>query len=457
MSLYQSPQNGFQTFLVMWATQFLSVFGSLLTFFTITIWLSQVLYREPDQQSQLAFALAALSLIFALSNVFLSPLAGVWADRHNRQRIMISANLANGCLSLILLLLLLTQLLNLGLLLTFVSLFTALGQFHYAAFETSYTMLVPEQRLSMANGMVLAMYYCSGVLAPLIASGLLALTGTQGQQTVIGKAFGPLGPGPLLTIGLDAASYFLAAFALLFLKIPNPSRLSKSRLEMSFWTDFKQGLAYLRQHRVLLWLSLTGATFGLISPAMDVFGPLLVKFNLRDDWTKHGFSFESAYAVLGTASSLGGVVGSLLLSTWGGLKKRRVYGLLVPMLLMGLVQFIYGLSPWLYLTALLDFIYTSLNPISVSHNQRIWQSRVPPELQGRVFAVRRMIGNSSLPLGTILAGWLGGIFNPGVVLSILGLFLALYCSFQLFNTSFLRLEEKVWQAAEPNAQNKQDL
>jgi len=63
---YIPPPHGWRTFLIVWATQSISVFGSALTFFTITVWLTQTVYPRPDQQADLAFALAAVSLAFGL-------------------------------------------------------------------------------------------------------------------------------------------------------------------------------------------------------------------------------------------------------------------------------------------------------------------------------------------------------------------------------------------------------
>ena len=86
---YQPPPNGWRTFLIVWATQSVSVFGSALTLFAVNIWLTQTLYPLPEQKPQLSLALAAMSLAFALPTVFGAPLAGAWADRHDRKRTMI--------------------------------------------------------------------------------------------------------------------------------------------------------------------------------------------------------------------------------------------------------------------------------------------------------------------------------------------------------------------------------
>ncbi|MBE0698721.1 MAG: MFS transporter, partial [Anaerolineaceae bacterium] len=86
---YQPPENGFRTFVILWATQSVSMIGSALTFFSITILLTQVLYPAPEQKTQLAFALSAISLGFVLPNIVFAPIAGAWADRYDRKTIMI--------------------------------------------------------------------------------------------------------------------------------------------------------------------------------------------------------------------------------------------------------------------------------------------------------------------------------------------------------------------------------
>src|ERR671928_740915 len=103
---YTPLPNGWRTFLIVWATQSASVFGSALTFFATTIWLTQVQYPRPEQKPELAFAISASALAFALPTVFIAPIAGAWADRHDRKRTMMAMDLANGVLSLVLVVLL---------------------------------------------------------------------------------------------------------------------------------------------------------------------------------------------------------------------------------------------------------------------------------------------------------------------------------------------------------------
>ena len=153
-------------------------------------------------------------------------------------------------------------------------------------------------------------------------------------------------------------------------------------------------------------------------------------------------TYEAALALLSTISAAGGLLGGLLISTWGGLRKRRVYGVLVPILCSGAVQAFYGLASLLYLSGAALFILAGLIPIMNAHSQTIWQTQTPHTLQGRVFAVRRLIAQCTYPLGTALAGLGGGLLNAGILLAVLGVLLVVFCVAQFFNASLLSVEDK---------------
>jgi MFS transporter, DHA3 family, macrolide efflux protein len=83
---YAPPRHGFRTFVIIGAAQSLSVIGSGMTGFALNVYLAQVLYPAPDQKVELALAFAVLNLGFTIPFVFGGPLAGVWADRHDRRQ-----------------------------------------------------------------------------------------------------------------------------------------------------------------------------------------------------------------------------------------------------------------------------------------------------------------------------------------------------------------------------------
>jgi hypothetical protein len=298
--------------------------------------------------------------------------------------------------------------------------------------------------------MMQTMWSLSSILSPAIAASVISLPALARQGKIgssVGSFLAGLQTGIPLAITIDAITFFFASSALIFLFIPSPQRgdLSddSSQPKPSIWTDVKEGAVYILKRYPMLWLL---ATFTVINftGAAFVLQPMLVKFNLAADWSVRGFTLETALALLGTIASLGGLVGGIIVSTWGGLKKRRIYGVVLPILAASLTMIVYGLSPWIYLTAVAAFLFDALIPVMNSHSQAIWQSQTPHELQGRVFSVRRLIAQFSWPLGTALAGALGGAINPAWVFAGLGLVGALFCTAQLFNPYLLKIEDKAY-------------
>lgn len=446
---YTPPANGFRTFAIAWATQSVSMIGTALTFFAVNIWLTQTVYPHPAQKPQLSFALAAVGVTFALPAVFGAPIAGAWADRHDRRRTMIAMNLANAALTGLLILLMLRATPSLPALLALLVLYFLCGAFHSASFDTSYSMLVPREKLPRANGMMQSSWALSGIFAPALAAGLISLPvlARQGHWRGPGVALARLQHGTPLALAVDGVTFLLAATVLFFLHIPSPKRADlggDGRPTTSLLADVRTGMLYIAHRRPMLWLLITFAVVNLAGAPGQVLQPLIVKFNLARDWHARGFRFETALALLASVNSLGGVVGGVIVSVWGGLKSQRLYGVLVPLALGGVIEMVYGLSPWLFLSAAMLFLVGLMLPALNAHSQSIWQAQVPFELQGRVFSVRRLVAQCTFPLGTMLGGWLGGIVNPGIAVASMGAVMGLFALVQLFNPQLRHVEDKAY-------------
>ena len=446
---YQAPANGWRTFLIVWVTQSISVFGSALTFFALMIWLTQVLYPLPDQKAQLAAAISLITLAWGIPSIFGAPIAGAWADRHDRKRTMMAMDVLNGVLSLIMVMLMAAGMMQLPLLVVLAASSAMAGAFHNAAFDTSYAMIVPEEQLPRANGMMQTIWALSGILSPAIAATIIALPGLARQGALPGPLAAPLArltDGTVLCIAIDAMTFFIGATALVFLTIPSPKRTDLApetgRPRKSLLADVAEGARYIWHRRPMLWLLGTFTVINFVATPTGVLLPLMVKFNLAADWLNRGMTYEAALALISTAYGLGGLVGGIFISAWGGLKRRRVYGVVVSAIVVGAVQIVFGLSPWLLLTMVCAFFIDAMTPIMNAHSQSIWQTQTPRELQGRVFSVRRLIAQFTVPISTALAGIFGGLFNPGVVVAVLGLILLVFATAQLFNPYLLRVEDK---------------
>lgn len=435
----------FRIFAIIWGTQSLSELGNSLGGFALIIWLTQTLYPRPDQQAELAFALSADALCAALPLILSAPFAGSWADHHDRRTTMLIIDTVSGVLSLGMVFLLATGTLQLWILLLFTAIFSVMGTFHYAAFDTSYIMLVPDRLLNRANGMMQTSLFLNGIIGPALAAFLIILPQLARQDILPLSFLAGLRDGTAVAMIFNTVSYFIAAFALIIIRFPSPKKAGEDeRPKARVWANFKEGAVYIWRRKPLLMLQCMSSSVNFVVAPMSIFIPLLVKFNLKDDWSSKGFSFETALAFVNSGVGLGGVIGGIFITVWGGFKTRRIYGYMLPIIIMGLAQITIGLSSWVFLTAAMTFLFGLALPTSNAHGQSIWQRQVAPELQGRVFAVRRMIAQGTTPISLGLSGWLAGIFDPGLLMVALNVPVVLVFLFQLINPYVLRVEDKEW-------------
>ena len=118
---------------------------------------------------------------------------------------------------------------------------------------------------------------------------------------------------------------------------------------------------------------------------------------------------------LGFVLSVGGcgmLVGSVLMSLWSG-PKNRVKAIIGFVGFQGIIILVGGLKISTFILAIGIFGYLFSQPIIVSCNQAIWQSKVPSRLQGRVFALQQTLERSLAICAYLLAGPLvDNVLNP---------------------------------------------
>ncbi|GHF45721.1 MFS family permease [Deinococcus metalli] len=428
-----APADGWRTFLWLWSSQAISVLGSAVAGFAFTIYLTQTRFPLAAQKPQLAAALSLTALAWTLAATVTAPLAGTWTDRHDRRRIMLMCDVLGAGLTLLLMALLLRADTPLWVLVLTSGLMGVVSTFHGSAFDASYTSLVPRARLPRANGLMQTIWSASGLVGPAAAALLI------GVPAVLRDHGGPpwiagLRDGVPFAYAVDGASFLLAALVLSRLHVPSPARPADTG-DRSFRQDMTFGWRFIGARRPLLALLLTFAVANLCGSGLGVLEPLLVKFSLADDWTARGSSFQAALATLGIVQSVGGVLGGVIISTWGGLRRVRVLGVLVPMVVSGVALIALGLSGTVLAASLALFVSGVMLPAMNAHSQSIWQSQVPTHMQGRVFSVRRLIAQFTTPASAALAGLLAAQYPPGGVLVAAGALYAAVAALQLLNPS----------------------
>jgi hypothetical protein len=223
------------------------------------------------------------------------------------------------------------------------------------------------------------------ILAPALAAIMVGMIGLHGA------------------ILIDVGSYLVAILTLLLVRIPRPETSDEGRRSRgSLVNESLYGWRYIAARpgllSLLLFFAVTNFVIGVVMVLMT---PMVLSFATSN-------ALGAVLSIAGT----GMLVGSIVMSVWGG-PRRQVYGVLGAALLMSVCIILAGLRPSTTLIAAAAFGGFFCFPIVAASSQAIWQSKVAPDLQGRVFAIRRMIAWSTLPLAYLVAGPLADrIFNP---------------------------------------------
>jgi len=375
----QNQPKSMRTFLVIWFGQLISIMGSGLTGFGLTVWIF-------DQTGD-ATPLALNALFFSLPRVLLSPIAGSIADRHNRRRIMILTDTGAALVTVLVAALLFSGRLEIWHIYFSTMLSSVLNSFQQPAYQASVTMLVPKKDLVRAGGIQQMGGATLSILTPAIAGALYGLIGLRG------------------VILIDFATFFFAIGALAIVHIPQPERVETAGdgRKSSILKDAGFGWRYLRTRPGLfglLWYYAAVNFFLNVSGVLTA--PLVLSFGTP--------------AEMGIVQMTGGaamLIGGVIMSTWGGPKEKRIPLIILAIGLNASGYLLYGLRPSTPLIASAAFIVSFFIPISAALSQALWQTKVAPEVQGRVFAIRMMIAYSVIPLANLSAGPLvDRVFEP---------------------------------------------
>ncbi len=351
--------------------------GTGLTAFSLGVWIFQ------ETGSATRFAL--LSLAVFLPVIVLSPVAGALVDRWDRRWAMIAGDFGSALCTLALASLVWSGRLEVWHVYALQAVSSGFASVQYPAFAATTTLLVPRRQLGRANGMAQLGIATAQVLAPALAGALVGRIGLRG------------------VILVDFATFLVALATLAAVRFPRPPAAPEgAAARASLLRQAWHGWLFIRQRPGLqAMLLLLAATNFCMAFLQALVTPLVL-----------GFASVEVLGVVLSAAGGGMMTGGLLMSAWGG-PRRRVDGVGAGLLLQGMLLFLGGVRPSAALVGAAAFAFMLAFPFIEGCSQAIWQSKVPPDLQGSVFAVRRMVAWSTLPLGYLLAGPLADhVFEP---------------------------------------------
>ncbi len=393
-------------FFTIWTGQAFSLLGSSIGRFALIWWLTEL--------TGSATILTTATLVTVIPQILIGPVAGAYIDRWNRRIVMLVADSFIALVSLVLAYLFWSGQIQIWHVFVVVFL-RALGSiFHGPAMSASTSLMVPEKHLSRVAGINHTLGGALRMTGPPL--GALALS----VMTL---------PSVML---LDVATALLAILPLIFIQIPQPPN-AKDNTKTSIWRDVREGFNYIWSWKGLFILMVMAAIGNFVYNPIISLLPLYI--------VNHFGGGADHLGWLQSAQGIGIVLGGMLLSLWGGFKKR-IHTILIGQILQGAATIIFGLlSPEYFPLALAVWGFAFF--CNVFYNGPLFamlQAVVKPEIQGRVFTAQSSIVFITWPLSLLIAGpltdrfgiqiWIiaGGI--TALTLGVLGLFVPAVMTFE---------------------------
>jgi MFS family permease len=368
-----------RTFTIVWFGQLVSTIGSYMTEFALILWAWHL--------TKSATALALVGFFSQLPRIPISLVAGLIVDRYNRKHLMMLGDAIAALSTLVIGLLYLADSLQIWHLYLLAAISGGFGQIQSLAYSTSITLIVPKQHYTRANSMDSAIHYGSAIVAPALAGVLYPFVGFLGILLI------------------DLVTFGMAIATLLLVHIPQPQPNPETDSE-TITQKLTFGIRYVFTQPGLRSLLIITTLFWFAHDLGEaVYDPMILA---RTNGS------AQVLASVASAAGIGGVTGAIILSAWGG-TKRRIHGMLAGFMGAGLSKTVFGFGqvPLVWIPA--QFC-SSLNfPLLGSSETAIWMEKIAPEIQGRVFAANALVVQSVSAIALLIAGPLADrVFEPAL-------------------------------------------
>jgi MFS transporter, DHA3 family, macrolide efflux protein len=370
-------QQNLRPYIVVLIGQLCSLLGSQMTSFGLAIWV----YQKYGSVTSLAL----VSVAAMLPVVLLGPVVGIYLDRLNRKKLLLAGNIGPAFSILAMAILFWLDRLEVWHIVVLAVLSSSFAAVLQPGFAASTTMMVPVAQLSRANGMRSLGFGIVTLLYPALAGALLGLIELKGVFIV------------------DLISFAVGIISLACVEIPQPKKRADSEHASGrFFAEMQLALRYLRENYSLLLLMFFYALVVFIISTMQVcFTPLVLSF-----------TDASTLGVILSVGGCGVILGGIVTLRWNG-PERKILATFATGFAIAIVSIFAPILPNPITMAIGAFIIMALFPIVNTSSMYIWQRKVPPDLQGRVFGISAFLVGGMTPLAYLIAGPLADqVFKP---------------------------------------------
>ncbi|BAY49719.1 major facilitator superfamily MFS_1 [Scytonema sp. HK-05] len=375
-----NSNNGFRAllknrnFMLLWIGQLLSQLADKV-FFVLMVALLENYPPLPGLAENSMYS--TLMVAFTIPAILFGSAGGVFVDRFPKKLIMVGSDVVRGLLTLFIPFL--PREFLILLVLTFA--ISTVTQFFAPAEQAAIPLLVRKENLMAANAlfsstMMGALIVGFAVGEPILSWAKNSVGAEYGQELVV------------------AALYLVSAGIMQPINFKDNVSHDNSQPVINPWTDFKEGLRYLRKNRLVLNAMLQLTTLYCVFAALTVLAIRLAhEFGLK----------EKQFGFFLAAAGVGMVLGAGILGHWGDKLNQKplpLIGFLLMALVLGVFSFTHNLLLAFALCALLG-IGAAFIGVPM---QTLIQQQTPPTMHGKVFGFQNHAVNIALSAPLAITG-----------------------------------------------------
>jgi len=363
-----------------------------------------------------AFFLGLDAFLQQLPIILFSLIGGVFADRYDRRRTLLTSQYIQMSTSGILALLMYFQVVQIWHILV-LSFMTGIAQsFGGPAYQSLIPSLVDKKDLPNAVALNSIQFNVARVLGPLLFAATLAAFRNYGyaEPQAMNACF-----------LLNSLSFLVVINTLMMLRVKHiPPTASKSVRD-----ELQGGLSYVRHHSSLVALIVLAAATTFLGFAVLTFLPIFAKtiFHEGADTFSHLMAFSGA----------GSIVGALIIAWLGKFRRMGLTALLVQAI-YGLLIIGFASSRLLWLSDILLFLTGAALMIVFSTVTSLVQLIAPNDMRGRVMSIYMLAFRGGMPLGSLVSGYLATFIGAPMVIGVNGALLVVVAAYFLVKNHGVR-------------------
>ena len=364
-------KNNLRDFYILWISQSLSQLGSAITAFALTLWL----YEKTGS----ALSTATLSICSYAPYVLMSIFAGAISDKFDKKKTMLICDTFAALTTIIVFVLYKSDMLCIWHLYLINAISGLMNTVQQPASEVAYTMIIPKEHYQKTGGLQSLSRSLVSIGNPVIAAALYSLAGLD------------------VIIMVDLTTFAIAFLALaLFISIPKVTDDSEN--EGNVLRLAKEGLVYLKQNPMILYVILFMSGVNLIASAFNAVLPALIIPVPQGG--------NSIYGIVTSFAGVAMVIGSILATIMPKPRDRVRVIYLTMLFSLGTENFIMAFSRNPVLWCIGQIIGWIVVPIMSTNQNVIMRNSIPAKLQGRVYACRNTLQFFTIPIGLLIGGFM---------------------------------------------------